>query len=123
MRFAELRFDRTSTIGAIKSSLEMKFGIAAMQMNLQLLDTNETHVCDMSDDSVSLGSYGPHEFYTIHVIDTNPEASIINQLDDVSAVEKYTISEDDYNKRNDTFRSFKKKMIAKDPNFMCGGCP
>ena len=36
----------------------------------------------------------------------------MNQFDDLSKVEKYEISEADYDKRNDTVRAFKKRMQA-----------
>ena len=42
----------------------------------------------------------------------------MNQFDDVSGVEKYKISEENYAKRGDNFRNFKAKMMAANPNFM-----
>jgi hypothetical protein len=74
MRFAEIRFDRLSTIAKIKCTLEIKFGIDPKYMSLQLRDSNEEFVCDMLDVDQSLGSYGPQEYYTIHIIDLNPSA-------------------------------------------------
>ena len=70
------------------------------------------------EDEASLGSYGAQEFYTIHVVDLNPSASALGSLPNEDEVEKYEISEQDYNKRDDTFRAFKKKMMAQNPNFM-----
>ena len=72
----------------------------------------------MNEDEASLGSYGAQEFYTIHVVDLNPSASALGSLPNEDEVEKYEISEQDYNKRDDTFRAFKKKMMAQNPNFM-----
>lgn len=86
----------------------------------------------MSNDQNSLAHYGPQEGYTIHVylfilfniyiyicqvVDSAP-SSLVSQLEDVSQVEKYQISEEEYNKRDDTFRKFKADMQKKDPNFM-----
>lgn len=70
----------------------------------------------MGNDAETLAHYGPQEGYTIHVIDSQP--SLLAQLEDVSQVEKYQISEEEYNKRDDTFRKFKTDMQKKDPNFM-----
>ena len=42
----------------------------------------------------------------------------MSELDDVTKVEKYEISDESYNKRDDTFRKFKQDMQKKDPNFM-----
>ena len=39
-------------------------------------------------------------------------------LEDVSQIEKYTISEEEYNKRDDTFRKFKEEKQKIDPTFM-----
>jgi tubulin-folding cofactor B len=38
-------------------------------------------------------------------------------LDDVSQIKKYEISEEDYNKRDNTLRSYAKKQREIDPNF------
>ena len=86
-------------------------------MSLQLKNLAEEVVGEMGDDAALLGHYGPQEYYTIHVIDSNPGINF-SEFEDTSKVEKYQISEDDYNKRDDTFRKFKEKMTAKDPNFM-----
>ncbi len=71
----------------------------------------------MSNEQETLAHYGPQEGYTIHVVDSAP-SSLLAQLEDVSQVEKYQISEEEYNKRDDTFRKFKAKMQQVDPNFM-----
>lgn len=42
----------------------------------------------------------------------------MSQLEDVSQVEKYQISEEEYSKRDDTFRKFKEQQQKKDPKFM-----
>ena len=86
-------------------------------MSLQLLNSSDEVIAEMGDDTALLGHYGPVEYYTIHVKDSNPGFNF-DEFEDVSKVEKYKISEDDYNNRDDTFRKFKEKMIAKDPNFL-----
>ena len=50
------------------------------------------------------------------MVDTAPLK--YGDLDDVSQVEKYQISEEEYQKRDDTFRKFKQDMQKKDPTFM-----
>lgn len=42
----------------------------------------------------------------------------LGEFEDVSRVEKYTISEEDYEKRDDTFRKFKAEMQKHNPSFM-----
>ena len=43
-------------------------------------------------------------------MDLNPN-SVLKDLEDVSKVEKYNISEEDYDKLPDNFRKFKQKLI------------
>jgi tubulin-folding cofactor B len=52
------------------------------------------------------------------VIDADPTSmSAGGWLEDTSLVEKYTISEDAYNKREDTFRKYREKRVAEDPTW------
>jgi hypothetical protein len=60
----------------------------------------------LSDDSSALSVYTIYDDCTIHVIDTNPN-SVLKNFDDLSAVEKYMISESDYDKLPSNFRKFK----------------
>ena len=106
------------TIMKVKMTLERKFGTPYDQMALELRDTSEAKVCDMADNDATLGSYSPMDNFTIHVRDLSGDAPVASQFDDVSKVEKYKISEKDYAKRDDTFRNFKSKMMAANPNFM-----
>ena len=65
----------------------------------------------MDDDTQPLSFYNPQANYTIHVVDESGQVQM-NQFDDVSGVEKYKISEENYAKRGDNFRNFKAKMSA-----------
>jgi tubulin-specific chaperone B len=85
-------------------------------MRLELRDTQEQPLFFMEDDTKTLDDYKAVDNYTIHVHYTGPNT--LGEFDDVSRVEKYTISEDDYNKRDDSFRKFKQTMQAQNPNFM-----
>ena len=117
MRLQEIRFDTGKTIREIKEQLERKFGTAADGMKLELRDTKDQNVAEMTDDLQTLAHYNPQNNYTIHVIDESGSTAM-NQFEDVSAVEKYKISDEAYNKRGNNFRDFKKKMMEKNPNFM-----
>lgn len=97
--------------------LERRFGTNADTMTLELRDGAEQHLCSMSNELESLAHYGPQEGYTIHVVDSAP-SSLLSQFEDVSQVEKYTISEEEYDKRDDSFRKFKTERQVVDPNFM-----
>ena len=69
MRLAEIRFDVTNTISQVKEILERKFGGTSETMALELRDTQESFVAAMTDNTLTLLSYGPQENYTIHVYD------------------------------------------------------
>jgi tubulin-folding cofactor B len=52
----------------------------------------------LDDDSKPLGYYSPQDNYIIHVIDLDPN-SFTSEFDDLSQVEKYMMSEEEYDKR------------------------
>lgn len=70
----------------------------------------------MADDTLSLNHYGALNGYLIHVIDNNPMAKH-GEFDDVSQIEKYVMKDSDYDTKEDTFRNFKKRQLAKNPNW------
>ena len=116
MRLAECRFDSRQTVKVVKELLAFKFGSNEDLMTLELRDTKEQTVKPMADDNKTLHEYGCLDNYTIHVFYSGPNT--LGEFEDVSRVEKYTISEEDYNKRDDTFRKFKEQMQKNNPNFM-----
>ncbi|KAH7293267.1 hypothetical protein KP509_28G018600 [Ceratopteris richardii] len=110
---SQLRFSPHTSIEAVKSRLSQNTGTAVGSMVLQLFDEGDQKICDMADDTKPLGFYSPMDGYRIHIIDLDPASCTANGwLEDTSSVEKYTISEEDYEKRDDTFRKFKEKRLA-----------
>jgi len=78
-------------------------------MILQLRDYENNHIDDLIDNDLTFGSYGPKNGYIIHIIDTN-EDSMTKQINDISTVEKWQMSEEQYNARPCTFRKWLKNM-------------
>ncbi|XWS65684.1 hypothetical protein CRYUN_Cryun05aG0134500 [Craigia yunnanensis] len=69
------------------------------------------------DDSRPLDFYSPLDGFLIHIIDVEPSSVTSGGwLEDTSLVEKYSISEDEYNKRSSTLRKFKGKMVSQSPS-------
>ena len=66
----------------------------------------------MVNDEETLQHFSVQNLYEIHVIDNDPE-SILKELEDVSQVQKYEMSDADYNNKENTFRKFK----AANPDF------
>ncbi|XVE95457.1 hypothetical protein REPUB_Repub02eG0099200 [Reevesia pubescens] len=86
-------------------------------MRLELYDNCKNKLCDLDDDSRPLGFYSPLDGFQIHIIDLDPSSVTSGGwLEDTSLIEKYSISEDEYNKRSGTFRKFKEKMASQNPS-------
>lgn len=68
----------------------------------------------MSDELKCFGFYEPKEGYTIHVIDENP-SSVVAQLEDLSQVEKYVMSDEDYDGLPSNMRKFLKNLRKNNP--------
>lgn len=115
--FNEMRFSLHSTIGAMKERLWKNCGTAVDSMLLQLFDDNDKKIADMNEDSRPLGFYSPYDGYRIHILDLDPSSVTAGGwLEDTSLVEKFTISEDAYDKLDGTARKFKEKMISQNPS-------
>jgi len=85
-------------------------------MVLVLQDKNDNNLVTMSEDDRTLSYYNPHDNYNVHVIDLDPN-SVLNNWDDLSQVEKYVISEQDYDKLPNNFRKFKEQFLKANPQF------
>ncbi|KAL0235376.1 hypothetical protein GEMRC1_001958 [Eukaryota sp. GEM-RC1] len=105
-RFAEIRFELSLTIKDLKERLHKHTGTLPESMKVQLLDLEGTHLCNLDDDDLQLGFFGVENDMTLHVIDVNPSSQVID-LNDVSKVEKFELSEEQYSKRQDSFRKWK----------------
>jgi len=55
-----------------------------------------------------LGAFPIEEYWTVHVVDTNP-SRIRGQFNDVSLVQKFELPEEEYEKRSDSVLAFKKR--------------
>ena len=86
-------------------------------MSLSLKAGSGEHLVEMSDNAQTLAHYGPQEFQYIHITDTSGTV-VANEWDDVSKVEKYVMTDKDYDKRTDTFRNFVKEKRKTNPDFM-----
>lgn len=72
----------------------------------------------LSDPTKVLGYYSPQDGDTLHVIDDDPtSASAGGWLEDLSKVDKYVMSDEDYARRKGTFREYKLKQLEKDPSW------
>ncbi|XP_052179888.1 tubulin-folding cofactor B-like [Diospyros lotus] len=113
---ADVRFSLQMTIEAVKEKLWKKTGTSVNSMCVELYDDSRTKISDLSDNSRPLGFYSPQDGFRLHVIDLDPSSVTSGGwLEDTSLVEKYKISEEDYDKRDATFRRFKEKLAHQTP--------
>ncbi|KAM6428877.1 tubulin-folding cofactor B [Liasis olivaceus] len=101
------RYARGLTIAEFKCKLELVVGSPASCMELELYTPDDKFVMKLDRDEALLGSYPIDDGYRIHVIDRS--GATIGEYEDVSKVEKFQISDAEYDKRADTARSFMKR--------------
>lgn len=118
-RFMEIRLDKHMSIGAVKEKLQTHCGTSASSMVLCLKD-GHGHVLveTLQPDSCKLGYFSPEQGHILHVHDTDP-MSLAAQgwLEDVSKVEKYVMSDAEYDARENTYRKFKQEKLRQDPTW------
>ncbi|KAL5546551.1 hypothetical protein UlMin_006238 [Ulmus minor] len=114
---ADVRFSLQTTLESVKEKLWRKCGTSVNSMRLELYDDSKSKIADLSDDSRPLGFYSPLDGFRIHVIDLDPSSVTSGGwLEDTSLVEKYTISDEAYSKRDGTFRKYKERIATQNPS-------
>ncbi|THH16685.1 hypothetical protein EW146_g3994 [Bondarzewia mesenterica] len=108
---SERRFDPHMTIGQLKGKLELITGIPVENQRIALFnsDIDVQPVSVLDDDQRPLGFYDIHDFQLLRVEDTNPSVTFTGQLTDVSAVEKFELSDEQYAQRQDSVLAYKQR--------------
>ena len=65
---------------------------------------------------MTLQSYGVKAGQVIHCVDNNPSCNYA-EFEDLTKVEKYVMSDAEYDKRDDSFRKFRERQLKANPNF------
>jgi tubulin-folding cofactor B len=108
---ADIRFSPQMTVEAVKEKLWKKCGTSVDSMSVELYDDCGSKIAVLNNNTTSLGFYTPLDGYRLHVIDLDPSSITSGGwLEDTSLVEKYTISDEAFNKLDGTFRKFKEKL-------------
>ncbi|KAI8816689.1 CAP Gly-rich domain-containing protein [Fimicolochytrium jonesii] len=105
---SERRFDKSITIERLKERLEPITGVPAATMKISLYTSTDQLVGSMDDDEKMLGYYPVEDFMRLQVTDLNPRRRR-NEFSDVSQVEKFEITDAEYDKRTDSVRAFLKR--------------
>ncbi|GAB1609837.1 tubulin-folding cofactor B-like [Argonauta hians] len=101
------RFPKDLTIADLKMKLILLTG-ATMNMKLQLYQENKS-VCSMDNDTALLGSYPVENGFILHVTDDSVVAP--DYLTRADVEERYQMSEQEYAKKTDNFRTYKEKNL------------
>ncbi|VDM79818.1 unnamed protein product [Strongylus vulgaris] len=113
-KYQNSRFDRSDEKTAyfsvlIQKKLELIVGAAAESIKIELHDSEGKFVASLTDGSKTLKELGVKNGMHIYAVDVSGHNV---ELQDDSMVEKYTMSEDAYNEREDSVRAWKKKLLA-----------
>lgn len=114
----ELRIDPDSTVDALKQKLYLHTGTRPASMRLFVRDPHTASSRPLSDPARTLRQCAVRSGDSLLVIDDDPFSPSANGwLEDVSLVPRYRVSEEQYDKAENTYRRFKKRMREKDPNW------
>uniref|UniRef100_A0A0A0L346 CAP-Gly domain-containing protein n=1 Tax=Cucumis sativus TaxID=3659 RepID=A0A0A0L346_CUCSA len=114
---SDVRFSLQMSVESVKEKLWRKCGTSVNSMCLELYDDSGSKISDLTDNCIPLGFYSPLDGYRLHIIDLDPSSVTSGGwLEDTSLVEKFQISEEAYDKRDDTFRKFKEKLASQNPS-------
>ena len=109
-KIPEVRYDPYQSILSIKENIEKRYGSDVKFMRLILKDDKGKVVSNMEEDNRTLDFYGAQNGNIVHVMDLNPN-SIHKEIEDLASIDKYVISEEDYDKIPENFRKWKKHLM------------
>ncbi|KAK6056539.1 CAP-Gly domain protein [Cooperia oncophora] len=112
----EKKYPSSLTLGELKAwswlfqkKLELVVGATSENIHIELHDAEGKFVSSLTDAAKNLKELGVKDGMRLHAVDISGQNA---ELQDDSMVEKYTISDDQYDKREDSVRAWKKKLLA-----------
>ncbi|KAG9395985.1 CAP-Gly domain [Carpediemonas membranifera] len=115
--FMEQRFHPEWTVEKVKDQVYLRTGTEPAFQVLTLQDASGKTICTLDNDAATLASLGAQDGFTLHCQDTNPNSLAKNGgFEDLSQVEKYEISDEAYEARDNSYRAWKKKLEREEPN-------
>lgn len=117
--FGDIRLDLHAKISEIKHKIYTHCGTKPHFQKLTLKNSSGMVLAPLDDDNKMLGYYGVESGMDIHVTDEDPFSMSANGgFEDVSKIKKYQMTEEEYDQRDGTLRSWIKEQKAKDPNWV-----
>lgn len=116
----EIRFYKTDTVDTLRQRIYQKTGTPHDYQHLQVVSAGVVvHEIDPTFNSATkLGYFSVDHGMRIHCTDLDPHSgSRGGRYEDTSLVEKYRMSEEDYERRKGTLRDWERQERQKDASF------
>ncbi|GMR59402.1 hypothetical protein PMAYCL1PPCAC_29597 [Pristionchus mayeri] len=104
----EKKFPSTITLLDLKKKLELVVGSLAETMKVELRNAEGNFVSSLTDDTKTLGALGVKSGMHLYVVDSS---GANEELKDGSMIEKYEMNDKEYDKRENSVRAWKKKIM------------
>lgn len=112
-QYLEIPFSRSWNLEQTKNKVYQTFGTSPEWQEISIAGNKIT------DETKTLGDLGVASGMILHCHDANPHSEAKGGgYEDVSLVEKFELTDEQYDKMENTYRAFKRRMIAKDPNWI-----
>ncbi|XP_075226955.1 uncharacterized protein LOC142327632 [Lycorma delicatula] len=92
------RYSKELTVKEVKNKLEITTGASSETMVIKVYDSEDKFVCVLDNDESLLGSYHIDDGMRLHIEDS---FEFRKALEDESDIEKYTMSPEEYEKRDE----------------------
>lgn len=118
--FAEIRFDKHDTVDELRRRIHQKTGTPPHSQHLQLKSGGAIYyeIQPGCETDRMLGYYNLPLGANVHCIDIDPHSSSSNgAYEDTSLVEKFVMTDEEYNKRKGTLRDWGRQKKENDPDF------
>ena len=103
---SEKRFDKSLSVAELKSKLEMITGGSASTMKISAFTKEDKFICKLEDNNALLGSHPIDDGCRLHIQD---ETRAVGEFENTAGVEKFELSKEEYNAKEDTVAAFLKR--------------
>jgi len=119
-RHAEIRFDKHDTVDELRRRIHQKSGTPPHSQHLQLKSGGAIfyEILPNSESERMLGYYNLPYGANVHCIDVDPNSSSSGgAYEDTSLVEKFRLTDEEYDIRKGTLRDWGRQKKENDPDF------
>jgi len=110
--FVEIPFELELSLGQMKEKIHKLTGSRVEHLSLTLDGR-------LMSDGKKLGFYQPKNRSVLKVQDADPHSQLKGgAFDNVDLVKKFELTNEEYEKRDNTYRAYKKKMKAENPDWV-----